>query len=219
MSISKTIAMVVMVALLGGVTVGFRTFIYKNQNSNVRSKGALFLYSTCVGFVLYVFAALSTGGAFEEWVNLGLVNSEKAMKFVEIGFVETETGNIYRKEYLDGVDSTWQLVEDVSDSHDCLQNEYPNCYYSISDTDCGSLTFVPFHSKDFLDYEEACLAWGVGLVKVAYAISNNGELYYWEHRLTEWTGFANIPLALLAAFICLVLGSLYISSKGKDEEN
>lgn len=81
------------------------------------------------------------------------------------------------------LDGQWEKVDEIK-----IDPEFP--IFPICKG--GSLSFVPIKRKDFADYKEACIYWGPGLSKTAYAIDSEGRVYLWFHGIGEYGGMVPI---------------------------
>jgi hypothetical protein len=149
--------------------------------------------STLIGSILlYAYSYASLHGLLERWETLGSPPS-KAIKVVDIGFVQTASGNIYQQVYnVNCKDNCWALADFVTPAPSLL----------FSSTSCGRL---PSLSK-YVDSKVACQPWGPGKSLSIYAIDENGTVYAWEHKVGEGDSLIYLLSPFLGAVVGLIFG-------------
>jgi len=192
-------------------------FIYKTAKLSTGSNkilsyfGFLVLYTLAISCIVYLYAIATSGGLLIQWQLLGFPSlSDKGVKILGVGYVQAKSGNIYHwtNPYSNG-DGQWEQVEVA------IENPELNV---VSECRSNTLSFLPIKRKDFVDFKEACISWGPGPSKTAYAIDDGGRVYLWFHGTGEYGGIERIILPIFwgilsCGFGLLVILILLVSSK------
>jgi hypothetical protein len=148
--------------------------LLKKRGSFGNLVGVSFLFSLSVTFLFYFYVSAIFGGILVEWKFLGLpAFGEPAVRVLDIGYVETKSGNIYHSICIDCQDKNWELVNEVPESQEEV--------HTLSTSDCGTLPFLPLQQYDFIDSNSMCKSVMWGTTKVSYAIDDRGHVYSWLH--------------------------------------
>ncbi len=67
----------------------------KNNNAIRKLLRALVLFSLSVAVISFVYGSALSGGILVHWQSLGFPGEEHAVKVLNIGYVQTQSGNIY----------------------------------------------------------------------------------------------------------------------------
>src|SRR5262245_5483880 len=108
----------------------------KNDNATRQLIRALFLFSLSVAVISFVYGFTLSGGLLVHWQSLGFPGEEHAVKVLEIGYVQTQSGNIYyfscsgcpKGNWAEG---GWERVDKVTSKE----------FYVSSSNNCGTLPF------------------------------------------------------------------------------
>jgi hypothetical protein len=132
------------------------------------------LVSYSYGYVVY-------RGILQSWYFWDSPNSEKVVKILDIGYIQTESGNIYRLSCLECREPHWEKTDSVS-------TDYNQPRLSLDD--CVALSFLPFEKKDFVDSKKACIFSGshMGTAKWVFAADKYGNVYSWRFALGDLVG-------------------------------
>jgi len=148
----------------------------KNNDVAQRFFKVLAWFSFSVAVLSFIYGYLLTGGALAQWHFLGFPQrDDPAVKVLDMGYVQTQSGRIY---YFTGADredghwaeGSWEQVDKVTRKQ----------FYMPSPSTCGTLPFLPLPRQDLIDTKSACVGtirWS--LAKIVYAIDNNGRVYSW----------------------------------------
>jgi hypothetical protein len=147
--------------------------------------------------VSFFYASALSGGFLEEWKLLGFPKiGDPAVKIIEIGYFQGKSGNIYRDNA-----GKWEQVSKVTVSEEEI---------FIPSSSCRTLAFLPLLNKNIVDSKSACVAWGVGIEKVVYAIDNGGRVYSWSHSVGEFGGIEKIFFPLGGTIGSCIFGVVII---------
>ena len=166
----------------------------------------LVLFSFAGAISLYLYSSASLNGSLVKWESLSKP-PDRAIHVVALGFVKTESGDIYRYTNEHGcIDDCWVKTDNLPSHSESLPLE--NC------VDLPSLV-------NFADSKAVCQHWGPGISLTINAIDAKGYVYSWEHRLGEydWAAHNLSPLvggiAGLLVAIPILLFVLYFDWLGR----
>jgi hypothetical protein len=156
------------------------TFIY-SVRSLVKQHAAIskiafcqVIYTSTIVSVMYMYGTGLSGGILTEWQSLGKpAFGDRALKLIDIGYVEAQSINRYQFLYGSDQQGTWQLVEEM-----IKEVEYLSAGPS---KDRGTLFFLPLPRENIVDTKAACLNTGFSRVKEVYAIDEDRSVYLWQH--------------------------------------
>lgn len=169
-----------------------------NKSLSQRDKILAFIrkiigYTISVSVTTFLYFVAIVGGVLEEWQPLGmpLPLSEKAVKIMGIGYVQTTSGSIYHWNNPYSYEGEWEKVDEIKID--------PS--YRIYDS-CSSITlwFLPIKRNNFIDYKKACITWGPGTSTIAFAINEGGAVYQWFNDSGEMEALIPIIFAIEASF-------------------
>ena len=173
--------------MLGVIFTGFIVVIarlLKRDRSFKKRVVALFIFSLSVVLIFNLYISAISGGILIDWQFLGLpAIGEHAVRVIDIGYVETKTGNIYHSVCEDCQDKNWELVNEVPKSPEDMNN--------LQTSNCGTLSFLPFQRRDFIDAKSICKSVMWGTTKISYAVDEGGHVYSWIH--TYYPGDVVMP--------------------------
>ena len=128
----------------------------------------LAVFSVAGAILMYLYSTASLDSSSVKWESLGAPPS-KAIKVVALGFVQTESGDIY------------QYVRNPSCADNCWiksDNPLPNSQYSLPLNQCRYLPSL----EDYIDSKAVCEYYGTGLSLTITAIDKNGFVYSWVDK-------------------------------------
>ena|SRR5687767_8285448 len=130
---------------------------------------ALFL---CIGAIaLYLYSSASLRGSFVKWESMSKPPG-KAIQVITLGFVQTESGDIYQYTYKqDCIDDCWIKTDN-----------FPSHSESLPLEDCADLPSL----DKFIDSKAVCEHWGPGVSLTINAIDEKGYVYSWDHKIGEY---------------------------------
>jgi hypothetical protein len=178
------------------------------QRASIRKLvGPLLLFSLLVTLLFYFYVSAISRGISVEWQFLGFpAIGEPAVKVLDIGYVETKSGNIYHSICVDCQDKNWELVKEVPKSQ---EGEI-----LLERSNCGTLSFLPFQQSDFTDSKSMCKLIPWGTTKISYAIDDRGYVYSWVY--TYYPGDVVMPwyiensLYIAVAIFSSIFGAIVI---------
>ena len=165
----------ILIVSLSIFIVGVLNSLKKNNNARKLIK-ILVLFSLSVAILSSMYGYVLSGGALAQWHSLGFPQTDDpAVKVLDAGYVQAQSGNIY---YFTGADredghwaeGNWEQVDKVTRKQ----------FYLPSPGTCGTLPFLPRLRQDFIDSKSACVGtirWSIA--KIVYAIDDNGRVYSW----------------------------------------
>ena len=161
------------------------------------------LLSALVSFVIVlIFGYLSYNGLFQRWHRIGTLNGERIIKIIDIGVVETESGDLYQHNpfstgIFDNV-AQWIKINDISNIRIWEASRLEHCQ---------TFSFLPFGQSFFIDSKKACVD-RVGTATLVYAINKQGDLYIWfNNHGWEYNGFGEfVVFPIFAAFLGTIIG-------------
>ena len=174
--------------------------LLKKNNAGKSLIGTLVLYTFSVVLVSYFYASALSGGLLVKWKLLGFPEfGDPAAKVLDIGYIQGKSGNIYKDNHgiLERVDAITQNEDD---------------YHVIATTgNCGTLFFLPIYKADIVDSKSACVSWGPGIAKIAYAVDRGGRVYSWWHGVGEFGGIEKLFFPIGSAIGSCMFGMFVIS--------
>ena len=168
-----------------GLTLGVAITIFiaklmsflKNNATTQQFLRALGLFSLSIAALSFLYGSALSGGLSDQWQLLGFPGQEHTVRILDIGYVQTQSGNIYHFAGSDHQEGRWEQVDKV------ISNEH---IVSSSDN-CGTFSFLPALKDNFIDYKSACVSdelWST--TKVVYAVDDLGRVYLWSHEVWRW---------------------------------
>ncbi len=182
--------------------------LLKRRSPIKKLVGVLTFFALSVTLIVYGYVSAISGGILVEWHFLGFpAIGEPAIRVLDIGYVETKSGNIYHSTCVDCQDKSWELVKEAPKS----QEEEK----SLDGSHCGILRFLPFQRSDFIDSKSICTRVMWGSTKTSYAIDGDGHVYSWIY--TRYPGDLVMPwyiensLYIAVGVLSSIFGVLVIS--------
>lgn len=171
----------------------------KNNPPSVLIRTLAF-YSSAIAVVTLLYASSLSRGLLVEWQRLKFqTGSERAVKILDIGYIQGKSGTIYR--------DNQGILEQI--------DPIPENNYSFpvvpAKNNCGVLFFLPILKADFVDSKSACLGYGSADVKVTYAMDNRGRVYLWRHGASEFAGAQNMIDAIGSGTMSCIFGGIILS--------
>lgn len=173
------------------------------QNDADKLLKHLAIFSLLVATLVFIYASVESVGLLVSWKDLGQPAGDRAVKIVDIGYVQAQSGNIYHFIDMGPYEGHWVQVDAVTKNEEELIIAPPN--------NCGTLSFLPILHKDFIDTKIACLRPGPGIDKVAYGINNDGRVYLWWKGYGEFHEFIPIVEGFAGGAISCVSGMIIIA--------
>jgi len=169
--------------------------LLRNSAASRKFVSQLLRFSLSIAVLSFVYSSALSGGLLVEWQSLDFPSEEHAAKILDIGYVQTQSGNIYHFTGLDRLVGNWR--EGVWERVDKITDEQ---FVVPSPNHCGTFPFLPILKDDFVDSKSACIGtWRWSTAKVAYAIDDFGRVYLWYHDNAEFGG-GDIYSSRFAAF-------------------
>ena len=123
------------------------------------------------------------------------------VEVINVGVIKTESGDLYR--YLGY--SQWEKTNS-SDIQEILSEEI---LFIPESGNCATISFLPLDNYYFDDMKSFCIAWGVGISKVAYAIDYRGEVYHWGNYTGEFGWSETVFYPIYSVILCLIFGFIF----------
>ena len=164
----------------------------------------LTIYTFAVVFVMYMYSTGLSGGLLTEWQSLGRPSfGDRALKLLDIGYVQAQSGNRYQFLYRGDSKRHWEVAQEMV-KEDSYLSAYPM-------KDCGTLFFLPVQMENVVDSKAVCMYTGHSAVKIVYAIDNDGFVYLWEHTSTSpYERLAGLFTTLATGAASCILGIVVI---------
>ena len=175
------------------------------QNSIDKIGKTFVLFPISIALLVFVYNFARSGGLFVQWQHIGLPNYERAVKIIDIDYVQAQSGNNYHLICLDCQEGQWEQVGAVTKNEDLETIS--------SSRNCGAFSFLPRIRKEFVETKEACVVTfgGLGASKVVYAVDAGGNVYYWRHNgIGEYSEFVPIGTAINSGLISCIIGLITI---------
>jgi hypothetical protein len=154
--------------------------------------GLLFAFSLAGAIIMYLYISASLRGAFVKWESLGKPPG-KAIKVVALGYIRTESGDIYKYDHKSGCDDNCWIRS---------ENFPPDSEFWLSLSACGNLPSL----DRFVDSKAVCQHWGPGISLTIEAIDKNGYVYSWDHRLGEGDWMIHLLSPFIGAIAGFIIG-------------
>ena len=159
--------------------------------------GLLVLLSGAGAILMYLYGLASLGSSSVKWKSLGAPPS-KAMKVVALGFVQTESGDLYQYVRNPGcADNCWIKAD----------NLLPNSQHSLPLDQCGNLPSL----EDYIDSKAVCDYYGTGLSLTITAINKDGFVYSWVDKFGgEGDSLIRLVSPYFGAIVGLFVGLIFV---------
>jgi hypothetical protein len=162
----------------------------------------ILLFNFSVTLLAFLYAVAQSGGLLEDWIPIGKpMSPDIPVEVINVGVIKTESGDLYR--YLGY--SQWEKTNS-SDIQEILSEEIR---FIPKPGNCATISFLPLDNYYFNDMKSFCIAWGVGISKVAYAIDYRGEIYHWGNYIGEFGWFETVFYPIYSVILCLIFGFIF----------
>jgi hypothetical protein len=175
-----------------------------HKKSFLKLIGYLVLFSSAFALISYSYGYVIYRGILQSWIFWGRPNSEKVVEVLDIGYVQTESGNIYRLSCLECRNADWERVNNIVTDPDQIR---------LSLDDCVALPFLPLLRKDFVDSKKACIVSGshMGTAKWVFAADKYGNIYSWRFAIGDLVGMAEeLRFSIVGGELGLIVGVIVI---------
>ena len=151
--------------------------------------GLLALLSLAGAIAMYFYSSVSLNRSSIRWESLGKPPS-KAVKVVALGYVQTESGDIYQYDYNSGCENNCWFKSD---------NPPQNSEYLLPLNHCGDLPPL----ENYIAAKEVCDYYGTGLALTITAIDKNGSVYSWDDK---FGGEGDSLIRLVSPYVGAIVG-------------
>jgi len=177
--------------------------LLKQNNAAIKLLKHLAIFSLFIAILVFIYASIESVGLLVSWKDLGQPGGDRAVKIVDIGYIQTQSGIIYHFTDMGPYEGYWKQVDTVTKKEE-IPSSPPN--------NCGTLSFLPILHKDFIDTKIACVTMpGPGIYKVAYAINDDGRVYLWQKGHGEFHEFIPLVDGFAGGVISCVSGTIIIA--------
>ncbi len=178
--------------------------VLKHKKNFFKLIGYLVIFSSTFALISYGYGYVIYRGILQSWYFWGRPDSEKVVEILDIGYVQTESGNIYRLSCLECREPHWEKAASVSIDSDQVR---------LSLDDCVALSFLPLEKKDFVDSKKACIVSGshMGTAKWVFAADKYGNVYSWRFALGDLVGMVEeLRFSIVGGELGLIVGIIVI---------